>query len=601
MTSESSSAVLDLNNVDTEDTEPPSITEDSKDIVPLIMEHGYDIAVKVDAPIKQLSTLETFVTYRVQCVCARWPTPPYVRRRYNHFKVLHKRLSQSHPLIATPPLPPLHSARQQLDRYSPSFVAIRTPALHAFLDRVAKHPILTYSDDFRIFLTTPDEDLDKVFKSESNALNLWGLSSAFYGSGEARPTNGARVKDPEFSSAADYLQSLQQKLTTLCTLNSPAMKRACDLWSCQERASVSRASGACACGAHAAHRATLIAARAPPMHRATLPMLAAYAGAHVDKINSRDAVHATYVSGANTTNEVHNRLEQASEALRSELADWLPKTHADIKNLLLDLATRQVNLQTQILMGWEHALKLSTDATVDEMFKTVSKSAVQNLSPSKCRSPNETERDFDDFEDVSNDSDFRDVFVSDDGNVDNGDYGVGIADSLAVDSVKSDEDVTESSVANITKPEVNVSESDATKLMKSAELDITKENSSISDIVNKHDLTETKVFDTRNSDLNSVVTKEYCKDNMEEITTFSHKVDSDAVKLSDSANIDSKVTSDSDLENQVLTVPNDADVSKSTEFLNDILDDNTDSGTNVRSLDNDFKDPLTEFSEVDLS
>lgn len=34
--------------------------------------------------------------------------------------------------------------------------------LFLFSDRVAKHPILTYSDDFRIFLTTPDDELEKV-------------------------------------------------------------------------------------------------------------------------------------------------------------------------------------------------------------------------------------------------------------------------------------------------------------------------------------------------------------------------------------------------------------------------------------------------------
>ncbi|KAG6461504.1 hypothetical protein O3G_MSEX012681 [Manduca sexta] len=225
MASESSSAVLDLNDADTEDTEAASVTDEALEVVPLIMEHGYDIAVKVDAPMKQLSTLETFVTYRVRCVCARWAAPPYVRRRYNHFKLLHKRLSAAHPLIAAPPLPPLHSARQQLDRYSPSFVAIRTLALNAFLDRVAKHPILTHSEDFRIFLTTPDDELDKVFKSDSSAMNLWGLSNALsYGGGESKATNGARVKDPEFSAAVDYLLSLQQKLTTLCTLTNKLYK-----------------------------------------------------------------------------------------------------------------------------------------------------------------------------------------------------------------------------------------------------------------------------------------------------------------------------------------------------------------------------------------
>ncbi|XP_064075942.1 sorting nexin-7-like [Vanessa tameamea] len=427
MASESSSAVLDLNDADATDTDAPSVmdVDEVPDGAPLIMEHGYDIAVKVDAPMKQLSTLETFVTYRVRCVCARWTTPPHVRRRYNHFKLLHKRLAASHPLVAPPPLPPLHSARQQLDRYSPAFVAVRCLALHSFLDRIAKHPILTHSEDFRLFLTTPDEELDKVFKSENSALNLWGLSNALYGSGEAKPANGARVKDPEFSSAADYLQSLQQKLTTLCTLTTKlykgsvslstelmGMRRACDAWAVSAGGRCAGALAGCGAGAGAAGAAR---AAAPLRHRAALPALAAYAHAHVDKIRARDALHAAYVSGNNTTDEVHNRLEQASEALRSELSDWIPKTHAEIKSLLLDLADRQVNIHTQTLMGWEHALKLSTD-DISEMFKTVSKTAVQNLSPSKCRSlttPNETEQDIDDIDNYSNDSDIQDVSKDD--------------------------------------------------------------------------------------------------------------------------------------------------------------------------------------------
>ncbi|KAJ8705430.1 hypothetical protein PYW08_012476 [Mythimna loreyi] len=411
MASESSSAVLELNDADNEDTEATTVTDDTHEGLPLIMEHGYDIAVKVDAPMKQLSTLETYVTYRVRCVCARWPTPLHVRRRYNHFKLLHKRLCASHPLLAPPALPPLHSARQQLDRYSPSFVALRTCALNAFLERVAKHPILTHSDDFRIFLTTPDEELDKVFKSENSAMNLWGLSSALYGSGESKTANGPRVKDPEFTSAADYLQSLQHKLTTLCALTSKlhkstlalssefmGMKRACDAWSSSSSGRTALGTAGVAAGAGAAAAATC---RRPPLtHRAVLPLLAAYANAHVQKISQRDHIHAAYVAGTNTTDDLHNRLEQASEALRSELSDWVPKTRSEIKTLLIDLADRQVNLHTQTLHGWEQALKLATEANIDEIFKTVSKTAVQNLSPSRCRSemtPTETERDLDDY------------------------------------------------------------------------------------------------------------------------------------------------------------------------------------------------------------
>lgn len=434
MASETSSAVLELNDADTEETDATTVTDDLHEGLPLIMEHGYDIAVKVDAPMKQLSTLETYVTYRVRCVCARWPAPPYVRRRYNHFKLLHKRLCGAHPLLAPPALPPLHSARQQLDRYSPSFVALRTCALHAFLERVAKHPILTHSDDFRLFLTTPDEEFDKVFKSENSALNLWGLSSALYGTGESKTTNGPRVQDPEFRSASEYLQSLQHKLTALCALTTKlhkstlalstefmGMKRACDAWSAQAGGRLSAAAAACAAGAASACAAT---ARRPTLqHRAVLPLLAAYAGAHVAKIGQRDQVHAAYVAGTNTTDELHNRLEQASEALRSELSDWVPKTRSEIKTILLDLADRQVNLHTQTLLGWEHALKLASESNIEEIFKTVSKTAVQNLSPSRCRSemtPTETERDLDDYSeefDANSHDDFESNHVYDDDRV----------------------------------------------------------------------------------------------------------------------------------------------------------------------------------------
>ncbi|XP_045506186.1 sorting nexin-30-like [Colias croceus] len=416
MASETSSAVLDLNDVDTTDTEVCSVADD-REGSPLIMEPGLDIAVKVDAPMKQLSTLETYVTYRVRCVCARWPTPPYVRRRFNHFKLLHKRLSACQPLVTTPPLPPLHSARQQLDRYSPTFVAVRALALDAFMDRIAKHPILTHCEDFKLFLITPDEDFDKVFKSENSALNLWGLSSALYGNNEAKSNNGARVKDPEFTAAADYMQSLQQKLTTLCTLTNKlykgsvslsgeyaSLRRACDAWAVCAGGRCARAAGALGAGGGSAAAAR---ARAPLRHRAALPLLAAYARAHLDKIRARDALHAAYVSGTNQTDECHNRLEQASEALRSELSDWIPKTRSEIKSLLLDLADRQVAMHSQSLMGWEAALKLSNETDISELFKTVSKTAVQNLSPSKCP----TDNDFDNSEiDSDLDTDKKESF-----------------------------------------------------------------------------------------------------------------------------------------------------------------------------------------------
>ncbi|CAG9106533.1 unnamed protein product [Plutella xylostella] len=150
--------------------------------------------------------------------------------------------------------------------------------------------------------------------------------------------------------------------------------------------------------------------------RALPPMLAAYAAAHAQKIRQRDAAHAAYVSGANSTDEMHNKLEQASEALRSELSDWNLKTRADIKSILLDLAEKQVIMHQQTLMGWEHALNQATESN-EGLFKTVSKTAVQNLSPTKANMAFEepsiaTEKDLEDL-DIENDSndgsDFQDL------------------------------------------------------------------------------------------------------------------------------------------------------------------------------------------------
>lgn len=400
MASESSSAMLDMTDADSDDMDMPTLMDDQEPS-PLIMEHGYDIAIKVDAPIKQLSTLETYVTYRVRCVCARWPTPPSVRRRYNHFKVLHKRLSAAHPLTAAPPAPPLHSARQQLDRYSASFVAIRTLALNAFLDRIAKHPILTHSEDFRLFLTTPDEEIDKVFRSENNALNLWGLGSALAYGGDGRHSNGVRVKDPEFSSAVDYLNALQDKLATLCDLTTKlykgtaalaaeysSMQRVCDVWSTQCGArcgGTQRGVRGLSAGAGAAGQAA--GGRPSPSHRAVLPLLAAYAAAQADKIRQRDRMHAEYVSGTDTSDDLQNRVEEATEALRSELWSWTAKTHQDIKGVLAYIATRQVSVLAQSLQGWEQALRVATDTSVHHLFQTVSKNGVRNLSPTTSAAP----------------------------------------------------------------------------------------------------------------------------------------------------------------------------------------------------------------------
>ncbi|XP_026333633.1 uncharacterized protein LOC113240517 [Hyposmocoma kahamanoa] len=43
------------------------------------------------------------------------------------------------------------------------------------------------------------------------------------------------------------------------------------------------------------------------------------------------------------------------------------------------MADRQVAIHTQALLGWEHALKLATEADAEQLFKTVSRTEAQHV------------------------------------------------------------------------------------------------------------------------------------------------------------------------------------------------------------------------------
>lgn len=105
-----------------------------------------------------------------------------VRRRYNDFIWLRQKLVDTYPTHIIPvswwfwlkdtlfffffihffifynniepqPLPGKHTLLAQLDRYSKEFIMARMKLLHAFLNRVVNHPILSYDKSLCIFLT----------------------------------------------------------------------------------------------------------------------------------------------------------------------------------------------------------------------------------------------------------------------------------------------------------------------------------------------------------------------------------------------------------------------------------------------------------------
>ncbi|XP_029300542.1 sorting nexin-30 isoform X1 [Cottoperca gobio] len=180
-----------------------------------------DLFVTVDDPKKHVSTMETYITYRVSTKVdpllrphCRLPTtrvefdlPEYcVRRRYQDFDWLRIKLEDSQPTHLIPPLPEKFVMKGVVDRFSEEFVETRMKALDKFLKRVADHPVLSFNPHLNAFLTAKDLNkrqglalLTKVGESVKHVAGGYKL----------------RARPAEFCAMGEYLDTFNQKLGTI--------------------------------------------------------------------------------------------------------------------------------------------------------------------------------------------------------------------------------------------------------------------------------------------------------------------------------------------------------------------------------------------------
>nr|XP_039258509.1 sorting nexin-4-like [Styela clava] len=103
-----------------------------------------DLFVTVEKPEKIILSMET--------------RPEEVRRRYQDFIWLRGKLEEAHPTHLIPPLPSKFIVKGMVDRFSSEFVGTRCRALDSFLKRIAKHPVISFSDHVTVFLTSEMPD-----------------------------------------------------------------------------------------------------------------------------------------------------------------------------------------------------------------------------------------------------------------------------------------------------------------------------------------------------------------------------------------------------------------------------------------------------------
>ncbi|XP_038154896.1 sorting nexin-30 isoform X1 [Cyprinodon tularosa] len=168
-----------------------------------------DLFVTVDDPKKHVSTMETYITYRVSTKTTRieFDLPEYsVRRRYQDFDWLRTKLEDSQPTHLIPPLPEKFVMKGVVDRFSEEFVETRMKALDKFLKRVADHPVLSFNPYLNAFLTAKDLNkrqglalLTKVGESVKHVAGGYKL----------------RARPAEFCAMGEYLDTFSQKLGTI--------------------------------------------------------------------------------------------------------------------------------------------------------------------------------------------------------------------------------------------------------------------------------------------------------------------------------------------------------------------------------------------------
>ncbi|KAL9951521.1 hypothetical protein ACROYT_G044196 [Oculina patagonica] len=183
-----------------------------------------DLHVTVDDPEKHVGG---YVSYNVTTKTTRgqFDHPEYsVRRRYQDFLWLRHRLEESYPTHIIPPLPEKHSFTKHFDRFSMEFLKSRQIALNKFVSRIADHPVMSFNDNFHVFLTAKTWELTSVKKQSPGLMTRMSDSMRNMASSWM-----LKSREPEFQETADYTKTFREKMLALEAASDKIAKDRFDL------------------------------------------------------------------------------------------------------------------------------------------------------------------------------------------------------------------------------------------------------------------------------------------------------------------------------------------------------------------------------------
>uniref|UniRef100_A0A8C2AYV7 Sorting nexin-30 n=1 Tax=Cyprinus carpio TaxID=7962 RepID=A0A8C2AYV7_CYPCA len=312
-----------------------------------------DLFVTVDDPKKHVSTMETYITYRVCTKTTRteFDLPEYsVRRRYQDFDWLRNKLEESQPTHLIPPLPEKFVMKGVVDRFSEEFVETRRKALDKFLKRVADHPVLSFNEHFNAFLSAKD-----LNKRQGLALLTKMGESVKYVTGGYK----LRARPVEFAAMGDYLDLFTQKLGTIDRIAQRIIKEQSEFlmelreygpvyssWSSFEEDLHDPLEGVSGCVSNCS---SALEELTEDMSEDFLPVLREY---------------VLYIESMKVPTDVEkcqDRVECFNADLKADWDRWENNKRQDFRQLLTGMADKNIQYYEKCLAAWESLIPVLQD------------------------------------------------------------------------------------------------------------------------------------------------------------------------------------------------------------------------------------------------
>ncbi|XP_075689292.1 sorting nexin-7 isoform X2 [Rhinoderma darwinii] len=341
-----------------------------------------DLFITVDEPESHITTIETFITYRIATKTTRgeFDSSEFeVRRRYQDFLWLKSRLEDAHPTLIIPPLPEKFIVKGMVERFNDDFIETRRKALHKFLNRIADHPTLTFNEDFKIFLTAQAWELTSHKKQGPGFLSRMGQTIKAV----ASSVRGVKNRPDEFTELGEYVEAFGQKISVLDKVSHRIHKEEKDyyeemkeygpiytLWSASEEDLVDPLRGVAGCidkccKVTEALNSNLSSDLIPIIHEYVLysetlsgvlrrrDLIQTELDTKVDALVSRKA-DKDILKGE--IEKLEDKVECANNALKADWDRWTKNMRTDLKATFLNMADRRINHYEECLATWESFL-----------------------------------------------------------------------------------------------------------------------------------------------------------------------------------------------------------------------------------------------------